>query len=215
MSDFLILDPAELSKPDAYKLLLNCVAPRPIAFTSTLSPEGIPNLAPFSFFMAGGANPPSVVISPTHDRLGEPKDTYRNIELTGEYVINVVTFEMREKMNICSSEYPYGISEWEKSGFTPSRSRKVRPAAVLESPLSMECKLFQIVPHGSGHMSANYIIGEVVCFHIAKYLLDGDEIDPRRVDYISRMSGDWYSRSEEEAMFALPRPERVKKCPGE
>src|SRR5437868_12630270 len=100
MSDtFLGLDPADLTLQEAHRLLLHCVAPRPIAFVSTLSPEGVPNLAPFSYFMAGGANPPSVVVSPLTDRNGQPKDTLRNIQATGEYVINVVTYAMRDKMN--------------------------------------------------------------------------------------------------------------------
>jgi flavin reductase (DIM6/NTAB) family NADH-FMN oxidoreductase RutF len=209
--EFIQIDPAELSRPAAYQLLLNCVAPRPIAFVSTLSPEGVPNLAPFSLFMAGGSNPPSVVFSPPTDRNHDSKHTHRNIEATGEYVINVVTYSIREKMNQASAEYPYGVSEWEEAGFTPAPSVKVRPPHVLESPLAIECRLFQIVPHGSGPTSANYIIGEVVCFHVAKSLLDDEVIDPRRVDYIGRMSGDWYARANADAMFALPRPPRIEK----
>ncbi len=190
---------------DAYRLMLHCVSPRPIAFVSSASEAGLPNLAPFSFFMAGGANPPSVVISPTVGREGQPKDTLRNILETGEYVLNVVTYAMREKMNQASAAYPYGVSEWEEAGFTPSKSVKVRPAHVGESPLAMECRLHQIVPHGEGAMAATYVIGEVVYFHVAESLLEGDAIDPRRVDYIARMGGDWYSRVSPEAMFELGR----------
>src|SRR5437588_12438471 len=156
---------------DAHRLLLHCVAPRPIAFVSTLSPDGLPNLSPFSYFMAGGANPPSVVISPLTDRNGQPKDTLRNIQATAEYVINVVTYEMREKMNYASAEFPYGVNEWEKAGFTPAPAVKVKPARVEESPLSIECRLFQVVPHGSGSLSANYVIGEVVYFHVSKAIM--------------------------------------------
>lgn len=210
---FLGVDPAELPPQDAYRLLLHCVAPRPIAFVSTLSPEGKPNLAPFSYFMAGGANPPSVVISPTTDRTGQPKDTLRNIEATGEYVIHVVTYAMREKMNLASAEYPYGVSEWEKAGFASASSVKVKPLRVAESPLAIECRLHQIVPHGDGPLSANYIIGEVVYFHVAQSLMDGDTLDARRVDYIARMGADWYARANEASMFALPRPPRVEKYP--
>src|ERR1051325_8108259 len=121
-SDSIGIDPVELDLVDAHRLLLHCVAPRPIAFTSTLSAEGVPNLAPLSYFMAAGANPPSVVISPLTDRNGQPKDTLRNIQATGEYVINVVTFEMREKMNYASAEFPFGVSEWEQAGFTAAPS---------------------------------------------------------------------------------------------
>src|SRR3954451_20338761 len=106
---FLGIDPAELTMADCHRLLLHCVAPRPIAFVSTLSADGVPNLAPFSYFMAGGANPPSVVISPLTDRDGNPKDTLRNIQTTGEFVINVVTWPIRDRMNVASAEYPAGV----------------------------------------------------------------------------------------------------------
>src|SRR5689334_12345142 len=128
--EFLSLDPAEMSTADAHRLLLHCVAPRPIAFTSTLSSDGVPNLAPFSYFMAGGANPPSVVISPLTDRNGEPKDTLRNIRATGEYVINVVTYAMRDKMNVASAEYPFGVPEWSIAVLTPAPCVKVKPSRV-------------------------------------------------------------------------------------
>ncbi len=158
--------------------------------------------------MAGGANPCSVVISPTTMRSGEHKDTLRNIEETGEYVINVVTFSMREQMNQTSAPYPYGVSEWEESGFTPATSLRVKPARVMQSPLALECKLFKIVPHGDGPLCANYVIGEVVCIHISEELLDENgAIDARRIDYIARMGGNWYSRVTSESMFELDRPE--------
>ncbi|HVK05201.1 MAG TPA: flavin reductase family protein [Armatimonadaceae bacterium] len=206
--------PSELGPREAYALLLNCVSPRPIAFVSTLSAEGRPNLAPFSYFMAGGANPPSVVVSPTTARDGSPKDTLRNIEATGEYVINVVTYAMREKMNRASAEYPYGVSEWDEAGFTPSPARLVKPARVAESPLALECRLFQVVRHGTGPLSANYVLGEVVCFHVAERLFGADgSVDATRVDYIARMGSDWYARAHGDAMFEMPRPPRVEKNP--
>jgi flavin reductase (DIM6/NTAB) family NADH-FMN oxidoreductase RutF len=111
------LDASALSPSDNYRILSHCVAPRPIAFVSTRSPNGVPNLASFSYFMAGGANPPSVVISPV-TRAGEPKDTLRNIQATGKNVINMVSYGIREAMNATSLELPYGTSEWEQSGVT-------------------------------------------------------------------------------------------------
>ena len=211
--EFVGVDPAELSRQDAHRLLLHCVAPRPIALTSTLSPEGVPNLAPFSYFMAGGANPPSVVISPLTDRMGQPKDTLRNIEAMQEYTISVVNYAIRERMNHASAEFPYGVDEWKESGLTPAPAVKVSPPRVLESPLAIECRLYQIVPHGSGPLAANYIIGEVVYFHIAKELFVEGNVAAQEVDYIARMGGDWYSRANSEAMFALPRPPKVEKYP--
>lgn len=213
MTEFLGIDPNDLSRQEAHRLLLHCVAPRPIAFVSSLSADGRPNLAPFSYFMAGGANPPSVVVSPLTDRTGQPKDTLRNIQETGEYVINVVTYAMRDKMNHASAEFPYGVSEWDEAGFTPAPSICVKPWCVLESPLAIECRLFQTVPHGEGALAANYIIGEVVYFHVAKSLMDGDALDPRRVDYIARMGADWYTRADSDTMFEMPRPPKVEKYP--
>jgi flavin reductase (DIM6/NTAB) family NADH-FMN oxidoreductase RutF len=211
--DFAGFDAAELSRADAHRLLLYCVAPRPIALTSTLSADGAPNLAPFSYFMAGGANPLSVVISPTSDRDGKPKHTLRNIEATGEYVINVVTHAMREQVNVASAEYPDGVSEWQKCGLTPAPAARVRPARVLESPLAIECRLFQVVPHGRGPQSANYVIGEVVYIHVARAIMPEGVIDARLVDYISRMGADWYARTEPEVMFEMPRPPRIEGNP--
>lgn len=202
-------DPKQMDAGDAHRLLLHCVAPRPIAFTSTLSSDGRPNLAPFSYFMAGGANPPSVVISPLTTRVGGPKDTLRNIEATGEYVINVVSYAMRERVNRASAEYPYGANEWEVAGFTPTPSARVAPSRVLESPLAIECRLFRVIPHGSGPLAANYVIGEVVYIHVARRLLEDGRIDALRVDYVARMGADWYARATPEAMFEMPRPPRA------
>ncbi|HEY9621739.1 MAG TPA: flavin reductase family protein [Crinalium sp.] len=205
LDDVLGLDPDALSPSDNYRLLSHCVSPRPIAFVSTRSPDGVPNLAPFSYFMAGGANPPSVAISPV-TRAGEPKDTLRNIQATGEYVINIVSYGIREPMNMASLELPYGTSEWDITGFTPAPTVKVKPARVAECLLAMECRLYQIVAHGEGSTSANYVIGEVVYFHVANQLMVDGDIDPIRVDYIARMGGNWYTRVTPQSMFELPRP---------
>ena len=202
------IDPNDLSPKDVHRYLLHCISPRPIAFTATLSPDGLPNLAPFSYFMTGGANPPSVVISPLTTRDNGAKDTLRNIQATGEYVINVVTYDMRDRMNLASAEFNYGVNEFEEAGFTALPSIKVKPSRVAESPLHLECKLFKLVKHGEGPLSGNYIIGEVVYFHMAEHVFDGDEVDARRINAIGRMGGDWYNRTEEEAMFALSRPPR-------
>jgi len=199
-------DCTKLSPSEAYRLLTHCVAPRPIAFVSTLSPEGEPNLAPFSYFMAGGTHPPSVAFSPNTNRNDQPKDTLRNIEATGEYVINVVNYGMREGINLTAAELPYGVSEWDSAGFTPAPAVKVRPDRVAQSLIAMECRLYQIVPHGQGSAAANYVIGEVIYFHVAQHLFVNGEIDPTRVDYISRMGGDWYARANDASMFELRRP---------
>lgn len=205
---FVGLDVADLSTFDGYRLLTACVGPRPIALTSTVSADGVPNLAPFSFFMAGGADPLSVIVSPLTNRDGSPKHTLRNVRETGEFTINVVTYTIREPMNDASAEFPYGVSEWDHVAFTAAPAVKVRPARVAESPMAMECRLFQIVEHGAGALSANYIIGEVVYFHIRADLLRDGAIDSTRVDYIARLNGDWYARADADAMFELARPAR-------
>ncbi len=198
--------PEELGPRATYALLITCVVPRPIAWVSTCSPEGVPNLAPFSFFNAGGANPPSVVFSASNFRDGRPKDTLVNVRATGEFVVNIVPYTLAERMNLTAHEYEYGLSEFEKAGLTPLTSAKVRPPRVAESPIQMECKLFQIVSHGDGPISANYVIGEVLCFHIAEYLLkDGKIVDNTISDHIGRLGESWYCRVVPDSMFWMPR----------
>ncbi len=206
--NFYGFDVAEIPWSDAYRLLIHCVAPRPIAFVSTLSQKGEPNLAPFSFFMGGGSNPPSVAFSPSTEAPGKLKDTLINIKETGDYTINVVSHAIVEKVNQSSYSYPHGVSEWEKNGLTMAPAVKVRPAHVAESLMAMECKLYQVVHHGDGVGSANYVIGEVVYFHIAKSIMKDGHIDPTLVDYVGRMGGRWYTRATPEAMFELKRPEQ-------
>ena len=202
------LETSSLDTLDAYRLLTHAVAPRPIAFVSTASAAGARNLAPFSFFMGGGASPPSVVISPTTSRKGGPNDTLRNIVETGEFVINLVSFDMRLGMNQASFPYPPEESEWPHAHFTAAPSRLVAPPRVAESAMSLECRCFQVIPHGSGPISANYVIGEVVCFHVAEHLFDATgQVDPRRVDYISRLGADWYGRITPDVLFELARPD--------
>ena len=204
--DFITFDAEKMTPKESYSLLVNCVAPRPIAFVSTISTEGVHNLSPFSFFMAGGSNPPSIAFSPTNNRHNEQKHTLMNIENIGEFVVNIATWEIREPMNATAAEFPYGVSEFEKTGLTPVPSLKILPCRVLESPISMECRLFQVVHHGEGPSAANYVIGEVVQFHVREDLFDGDAIDPTRVEYIGRLSGSWYSRANADSMFELDRP---------
>jgi len=199
--------PSEMSPREAYALLISCVAPRPIAWVSTCAPDGRVNLAPFSFFNAGGANPVSVVFSCTNFRDGRPKDTLRNVHATGEFVVNIAPYWLAEQMNQTSFEYEYGVSEFEQVGLTRAPSFYVQPPRVAESPIAMECKLFQVVAHGAGPVAANYVIGEVLCFHIAETLLTPEGVvDNLVADYIGRMGESWYVRATPEAMFRLQRP---------
>ena len=206
MSHYAISPTETFHGMDSYDLLVTAVAPRPIAFVSTISADGKPNLAPFSFFNAGGANPPSVIFSPCTKADGSEKDTLRNIRETGEYVINIVSYDMREGMNQTSLPLPHGESEWPRSGFTPAPSVVVKPDRVAEAPFSLECRLHQIVPHGTGPDAANYIIGEVVQFHVAKYLVEDGVIHPERAQQLSRLGGTWFAKTSDETLFTMQRP---------
>lgn len=186
------LNPADLGGKQVYDILVAAVQPRPIAFISTLSADGKPNLAPFSFFMIGGATPPSVLYSPTLNSAGEKKNSLLNVEATAEFVVNAATREMAEGMNAFTMDYPDRFNEWEMCGFTKIESEAVKPARVAESPVQLECKLFEIVSHGSGPGAARYVIGEVVRIHIGADIWNGYSIDVEKFKPISRMGAAMY-----------------------
>ena len=200
------VDPATVPPGEFYSLLTGCVVPRPIAFVSSLSKTGIANLAPFSFFNAGGANPPSLVFMPVTGGTGRDKDTLHNVRETGEYVIHLVPWAIRERMNVASAEFPPEVDEFEVAGFTKVASTRVKPWRVLESPIALECKLFRIVEHGSGPYHANYVIGEAVYLHLAEAVMTGTRVDAAKLDAIARLGGPYYTRVTRESIFSLPRP---------
>jgi len=191
---------------DVYALLVGCVVPRPIAFVSSLSAHGVANLAPFSFFNAGGAHPPSLVFSPVTSGAERDKDTLHNVRATREYVVHIAPWGIRERMNQTSAEYPPEVDEFDAAGFTKVPSVRVKPWRAAECPVAMECKLFRIVEHGSGAYHANYVIGEVVYFHIDESLLKGNRVDSGAIDAIGRLGGPNYTRVTRESIFSLPRP---------
>lgn len=202
------LDLGAMPPNAAYGVLTATVAPRPIAFVSTLSAAGTPNLAPFSFFMVGGANPPSLMFSPVLGPNGEAKDSLRNVEETGEFVINTVHRSMAEGMNAASLTLPPHESEWDLAGFTPIPSHRVRPARVAESLIQFECRLFQIVEHGDGPTSARYVIGEVVLAHLAPELWDLERSRALGALLLARMGGAEYMDMQSREPFTLQRPKR-------
>jgi flavin reductase (DIM6/NTAB) family NADH-FMN oxidoreductase RutF len=203
---FQSIDPAAIPAGDTYALLTGCVVPRPIAFVSSLSRAGTANLAPFSFFNAGGAHPPSLVFSTVTSGAGRDKDTLHNVRETGEYVVHIVPWSMRERMNQASADYPPEVDEFEAAGFTKVPSVRVKPWRAAECLIAMECRLFQILVHGEGPFRANYIIGEVVLFHIAEAVLSGGRVDTAKLDAIARLGGANYTRVTPETMFGMPRP---------
>ncbi len=186
-----------------HRLYLSFIQPRPIAFASTIDEQGRPNLAPFSFYNMMSANPPVVVFSPALNRHAQPKDTLRNILATKEFVIATVTEPIAERMNICSTEFEHGISEFERSGLTPIPARKVRPLLVKESPVNIECRLRQVVGLGDQPGAGQAIFGDVLAVHVDEsVLLAGDMVcDPAKLQTVARMGGDLYSRTTDR--FAL------------
>src|SRR6476469_10634804 len=144
------IDPKTAPVPDVYHLLVGLVTPRPIAWVTTVSPAGVVNLAPFSFFNAFGANPPVFVVSPTNRRDGSKKDTLLNVEATGEFVVHAAVASLAEKINATSKELPHGDSEVEYAGLRTTPSVKVKPPRLVDAPVAMECKVRQVIPVGSG-----------------------------------------------------------------
>lgn len=192
---------------ELHQYLLGSIAPRPIAFVSTMDKNGKVNLAPFSFFNVFSAKPPIVVFSPAYSgKTGQSKNTLDNVKEHPECVINVVTYSMVQKTNIASSPYPKGVNEFEKAGFTPLPSEIVKPPRVKESPVQMECKVQQIIELGKEGGAGNLVIAEVVLMHIDDNVLDDTKfIDPRKIDLVSRMNANWYCRANGDALFELPK----------
>jgi len=200
-----IIDPGQIAFNDIYKLMIGVIVPRPIAFVSTVDAAGIRNLAPFSYFTACSSNPP-VVCFCTSVRLGPSpyKDTLRNVETTGEFVVNIVSEEFAAQMNMCSADVPPEVDEFALSGLTPLASDLVAPPRVAESKVQMECRLRQIVRVSDQPGGGILVLGEVVRFHILDELLDGFRIDPDKLNAIGRMGGPTYVRTQDR--FNMERP---------
>lgn len=205
---FMVITPGEISTKQLHAYLLGSVAPRPICFASTIDKEGNPNLSPFSFFNVFGSKPPICIFSPARRvRDNTIKHTLENIQETGEVVINVVTYDMVQQMSLASCEYPKGVNEFIKSGFTPVASEIVKPFRVKEAPVSLECKLLQIIETGTEGGAANLIICEVIKMHIDERILDEEQqIDPHKIDLVARMGKDFYCRASGDAVFEVPKP---------
>jgi flavin reductase (DIM6/NTAB) family NADH-FMN oxidoreductase RutF len=207
MSHFITIDPAENSNQDNYKLLIGSVVPRPIAFVSTQSLAGELNLAPFSFFTGVCSNPPTILFCPmVRGSDGQKKDTLLNIEATGEFVVNVVNEELVSPMNQTAAELPHGVSEFAEAGLTPAPSLIIKPPRVLESPLSMECKLQQVVYVGDGSLgSGSVVLGTVVRFHVREDLYHAGRIDTALLKPVARLAGSAYCPVRD--VFEVRRPE--------
>ena len=210
----MIVSPSDISHSELYGILLNSVAPRPIAWVSTISGSGALNLAPFSFFNCVCVDPPLLAFAPglrpskqAQASHGEPKDTLRNVRETGEFVVNTVTYELREAMNSTSGEYDASVNEFELAKVNPEPSKIVRPPRVAESPVSFECKLHQIVDFSPAPTSSSLVIGQIVAIHINDAHLKEGRLDRNSLDLIGRMGGIQYTRTTQRFEMIRPKVE--------
>lgn len=201
------IEPHELSTGKLHGYLLGAVSPRPICFASTVDSEGNVNLSPFSFFNVFSAKPPILVFSPARrGRDNTTKHTYENVLQVPEVVINIVSFEMVQQMSLSSTEYAKGVNEFKKAGFTELTSDIVKPPRVAEAPVQLECKVNEVISLGNEGGAGNLVICEVVKLHIKEEILGEDgNIDPFKIDTVSRLGGNWYSRAKS-GLFEVPKP---------
>lgn len=201
------IDPKDVSSAKLQGYLQSAVGPRPIAFASTIDKNGVPNLSPFSFFNIFSTNPPILIFSPARRvRDNTIKHTLINAEATREVVINVVNFDIVQQTSLSSSEYPDGVNEFIKAGFTAIPSVMVKPYRVAQSPVQFECKVNEIISLGTQGGAGNLVICEIVKMHISESVLDENgNIDPVKIDLVSRMGGNWYSRANQ-GLFEVAKP---------
>jgi flavin reductase (DIM6/NTAB) family NADH-FMN oxidoreductase RutF len=194
----------EIDAVDAYKLLTGLVVPRPIGWIGSRSPDGVNNLAPYSFFNGVAASPPTVMFAPT----GQPrarKDTLANVRATGVFTVNIVNHDLGPAMNVTSGTYPFEVDEFEVAGLTATDARSVDAPMVDEAPATMECRVMQIVDIGDGPMGSSVVFGEVLAFNVEDRLLDGTRVDQLALDPIGRHVGNLYSHKGE--LYEMRRPE--------
>lgn len=200
-------EPKDLSTGKLHSYLLSAVAPRPIAFASTIDKDGNPNLSPFSCFNVFSANPPIMIFSPARRvRDNTVKHTLENVEAIKEVVINVVNYDMVHQASLSSTEYAKGINEFDKAGLTMLASDVVKPFRVAESPIQFECKVNDVIKLGTEGGAGNLVICEVVKFHITEEVLDDNQvIDQEKLDLVARAGGSYYNRAKK-GFFEIPKP---------
>ena len=200
----MIIEPDSAGFPNVYKVMVGAIVPRPIAFVSTVSPAGIYNLAPFSFFTAASMNPPVVCFCPLRKADGHPKDTLNNIERTGDFVVNIVSEEFIRQVNTTSAEFPPEVDEFQVTGLTPVPGDLVKSPCVKESHVSMECRLFRIFEISDKPSGGSIVTGEIVRLHVDDAYIDNYRIDPGKLNAVGRMAGATYVRTADR--FDLTRP---------
>lgn len=201
-------NPSEMPVAGVQNILQAAVGPRPIAFASTVNARGEVNLSPFSFFNVFSANPPVLIFSPARRvRDNTTKHTLENVQEVAEVVINVVNFEMVQQMSLSSTEYPKGVNEFEKSGFTAIPSETIRPPRVAESPVQFECEVQQIISMGDQGGAGNLIVCLVKRIHVNENILnENKQIDQHKIDLVARLGGNFYCRASGDALFEVEKP---------
>lgn len=201
-------DPTAMHVRDLHGLLLGAVGPRPIALASTINKDGVPNLSPFSFFNVFSANPPLVIFSPARRGADNTtKHTYENVKAIPEVVINIVNYNITYQMVLSSANYPKGVNEIEKAGFTAIDSDLIRPKRIAESPVQFECIVKQVIELSDGPAAGNLVLAEVVKIHVDEAVLnEKGKIDQYKIDLVGRMGGDTYVRATGDKLFEITRP---------
>ena len=204
----MIIDLKELKPAERQYYLQHVVAPRPICFASTIDKTGNVNLSPFSFFNLFSANPPIVVFSPSRKvRDNSVKHTLENVLEVPEVVISIVTYDMVQQVSLASCEFPKGVNEFSKAGFTETPATLIQPPMVKESLVNMECKVIEVKPLGTEGGAGNLVICEVLRMHIVDSLLDENKkIDQRKINHVARLGGDWYCVVNEQNLFQVEKP---------
>ena len=203
-------DPALFQQRQIYKLMTGIIVPRPVALVSTVDSNGLANLAPFSFFSGAGSAPPTVLFCPVlraagPDKPAQRKDTLRNVEETGEFVINVVSEAISAQANTSAAEVAPDVDEFQLAGLTPLASEAVRPARVAESPAQMECRLLQVIYTGHAPGSGVIVLGEVVRFHVREDLVEDFHVDPAGLEAVGRMAGNTWVRTRDRIELIRPK----------
>jgi flavin reductase (DIM6/NTAB) family NADH-FMN oxidoreductase RutF len=209
IKEYLHFNPKELTIQKFQGLMQGAVAPRPIAFASTIDKEGNPNLSPFSFYNAFGTNPPILIFSPSRrGRDNTTKHTYENVKEVPEVVINVVNFGMVQQVSDASAEFPKGVNEFEMVGFTMQKSELVKPFRVQESPVQFECKVLQVIETCNQPAAGNLVICEILMMHVNPAILDeSGRIDPHKIDLVGRLGRNYYVRASGNAIFEVAKPD--------
>jgi len=208
MTKMLTLEAQTINQQYLHRLMLGTIAPRPIALASTIDNSGNPNLSPFSFFNAFGVNPGTLIFSPSRrGRDNTTKHTFENLLEVPEVVINIVTYDMVQQMSLSSCEFPKGINEFNKAGFTPIASETIKPFRVKESPVHYECRVRQIIETGTGAGAGNLVICDILRIHIAENIVDEKgEILHDKLSLVGRLGGDYYVKADASTRFMVPKP---------